>query len=344
MEEDLNIRKKAELTLGGSIMLPKGFAFPYRISKSTAGPGAGSASAVFSFGRHRVKKSISYESGEFELAEENGRLSMKKNGMPFLDEVRIEPVVFHCPEQAFFNLDQRCIFNCAFCVSPLLSKDLDKGLSDEDIVRMTKNAISDGQKVVSVSLTSGVFGSVDETVRRFVSCVSGLRKEFLELPIGVEPYASEKEHVKALKEAGATEIKLNIQSPSRAIFNKICPELDRDNILEMLLYAVDIFGPGKVTSNMIFGMGETDKEIEDMTEFLCSKGVIPTFRALRTNTMNQDNLALAIGRQPQVSADRAIKLAKMQKEKLIAHGLDTRECRTMCIECACCDLVPFRDL
>jgi len=37
-------------------------------------------------------------------------------------------------------------------------------------------------------------------------------------------------------------------------------------------------------------------------------------------------------------------LAKMQKKKLLEYGLDTRDCRTMCLECTCCDLVPFRDL
>ncbi|MDR2698394.1 MAG: radical SAM protein [Candidatus Methanoplasma sp.] len=343
MEEDLNIRKKAELMLGGGIRLPEGFVFPCRVSRSTAGPGAGSASAVFSFGGHRVKKSISYETGEFELAEENGRLSIKKNGAPFLEEVRIEPVVHHCPEQAFFNLDPKCMFTCAFCVSPLLGGDLDKRLSDDDIVEMTRKAVG-GERIVSVSLTSGVCGSVDETVGRFLSCVSKLRAEFPDLPIGVEPYVSRKEHVKALKDAGATEIKLNVQSPNGGIFKKVCPELDRDNIVEMLLYSAEVFGAGKVTSNMIFGMGETDAEIEEMTEFLCSKGVIPTFRALRTNPTNRGQLISAIGEQPSPDADRAIGLARMQKEKLAAYGLDTKSCRTMCLECACCDIVPFRDL
>jgi len=343
MEEDLSVWKKAELTLGGGVKLPKGFVFPYRVSRSTAGPGAGSASAVFAFGKHRVKKTISHESGEFELIEMNGKFSMRRNGSPFLDEVWIEPVVYHSPEQAFFNLDHRCIFNCAFCTSPLLSRNLDKGLSDEDMVRMTKKAIGE-QKVVSVSLTSGVFGSIDETVDRFVSCVSKLRREFPDLPIGVEPYVSKKGHIRALKEAGATEIKLNMQSPNRAIFEKVCPELDYDNIIEMLLYAVSVFGAGKVTSNMIFGMGETDDEIEDATEFLCSKGIIPTFRVLRMNEMNQDRLISAIGCHPSISADMVIKLARMQKEILSKHDLDTRGCRTMCLECACCDIVPFRDI
>ena len=343
MEEDLIVKKKAELVLGGGIRLPQGFVLPYRVSRSTAGPGAGSSAAVLSFGGHRVKKSISYDSGEFELVDSGGILSLNRNGAPFLDEVRFEPVVYHCPEQAFFNLDPKCIFNCAFCVSPLLSGDLDKRLSDEDIVRMTKEAVAE-YDIVSVSLTSGVFGSIDETVDRLLSCVSKLRADLPGLPIGVEPYVTKKEHVRALKDAGATEIKLNIQSPNGAIFKKVCPELDRDNIVEMLLCSVDVFGAGKVTSNMIYGMGETDEEIEEMTEFLCSKGVIPTFRALRTNPVNRDHLMSAIGRQPPADAERAIRLAKMQKDKLAAHGLDTRGCRTMCLECTCCDIVPFRDL
>lgn len=343
MEEDLNIRKKAELTLGGSVLLPKGFVPPYRISHSTAGPGAGSASAVFSFGGHRVKKTISYEAGDFELHEDNGRLYMTEHGRPFLENVEMIPVVFHCPEQAFFNLDQRCIFNCAFCTSPRLDKNTVKGLTDERIVDLIKAALKE-QKIVSISLTSGVVGSVDETVGRFVSCVKRLRKEFPDLPIGVEPYVSKEEHLLALKDAGADEIKLNLETGTKEIFNKVCPELNRDLITELLLKAVKIFGKGKVTSNIIFGMGETDEDMENIAEFLCSNGIIPTFRALRTNSLNSDPLRKAIGEHPSVSPDRAIYLAKMLKEKLIKYDLDTRDCHTMCIECTCCDLIPFRDL
>lgn len=343
MEEDLNVRKKAELTLGGNILLPKDFVLPYRVSRSTAGPGAGSASAVFSFGKHRVKKTVSYESGEFELIENEGELSLNRNGERFLEKIEIRPVVFHCPEQAFFNLDQRCIFNCAFCASPRLDKNIAKGLTDERIIELVKNALTD-QPIVSISLTSGVVRSIDETVGRFVSCVSKLKMEFPDIPIGVEPYVSSKEHLLALKEAGVDEIKLNIETPDRDIFKKVCPELDMDLVLDMLEEAVGIFGKGKVTTNMIFGMGETDENIEEMAEFLCSKGIIPTLRALRTNTINSDVLLSTIGDQPPVDPERAISLTRMLKTKLIEHGLDTRDCHTMCLECTCCDLVPFRDL
>ena len=342
MEETLNLKKKAELISGGGIRLPEGFVMPCRVSKSTAGPGAGSASAVFSFDGFRVKKSISFDTGEFELHDDHGTLSLTRKGLPFLEKVQIQPVVFHCPEQAFFNLDQRCMFNCAFCASPRLDKNVTKNLTDDKIVELVKGAI-ENERVVSVSLTSGVIDSVDKTVERFVSCVKALRKEFPDMPIGIEPYVDSAEHIKMLKAAGANEIKLNIESPSKSIFERVCPELDFDRIMMLLEIAVSIFGKGKVTSNIIYGMGETDEELKCMTDRLCSMGVIPTMRALRTNLFNSETLRLAIGDQPHVTSDRSIEVANMLKNTMEKYCLDTKKCQTMCIECGCCDLVPFRD-
>lgn len=57
------LEKKALLSLGGGVRLPEGYEVPCRISHSTAGPGAGFGSVAISFGRFRVKKSISYDSG-----------------------------------------------------------------------------------------------------------------------------------------------------------------------------------------------------------------------------------------------------------------------------------------
>lgn len=342
MEEDL-IQKKALLILGGPVRLPKGFEFPYRVSHSTAGPGAGYGSAVFAFGNHRVKKTISYDDGEFELVVGENGYSLTRNGEPFLENVELRPVVFHSPEQAFFNLDPRCMYHCAYCTSPLLPKDEFKGLTDERIVSLVKDARS-VQKIVSVSLTSGVVGSVDSTVDRFVSCVSALRKEFPDMPIGIEPYVATEEHLRRLKDAGATEIKLNLESPDREIFEKVCPELDYDGIWHLLQLAVKIFGKGMVSSNIIFGMGETDEEIEKCFRKLCSMGVVPTLRALRFNSMNRENLEKAIGEQEKMTPERVISLAKMQKRIMEEYGLTTLNLHTMCIECTCCDLVPFRDL
>ncbi|MDR0777942.1 MAG: radical SAM protein [Methanomassiliicoccaceae archaeon] len=341
MEEDL-IAKKAELLIGGDVLLPEGYRMPFRISRSTAGPGAGKRSAVFSFGNVRVKKGISYDSGDFELIDDNGSLSLRRNGKEFIDAVEIMPVVFHSPEQAFFNLDQRCIYNCRFCTSPLLKGDVTRSLTDEKIVEMIRDSMKE-QKVISVALTSGVIVSAEETVKRMVSCVRAVRKEFPDIPIGVEPYVDSVDQIIALKHAGADEMKINLETPREDIFKNVCPELNYSLTLEMLKDSVKIFGRGKVTTNLIFGIGESDDDLYNCMSMLASFGCVPGLRGIRLNDMNRESM-MSVCTIDHMDKERMIRLAHMQKKILEEHDLTTLTFRTMCFECGCCDLVPFRDL
>lgn len=344
MEKNLIARKKSDLSLGDGVRLPEGFVFPHRLSRSTAGPGAGATSAVFAFNGSRVKKTVSYDRGEFELRVEDDGYSLYRDGELFLDGVTIEPVVYHSPDQAFFNLDQRCIFNCAFCASPRLDRSVTKNLTDEKIVDMVRKALDEGMTVDAISLTSGVAGSTEETVDRFVSCTKALRKAFPDIPIGLEPYVNSREDLIRLKEAGATEIKLNVESPDKEIFRRVCPDMDSENILARLKDAVEIFGRGMVQSNVIYGLGETDETVLKMIDELSAMGVIPVLRALRSGGLSSESLEAAVGRVEPVSTERAMRLTLKQKEIMTKHGLSSADCLTMCNKCGCCDLVPFVDL
>ncbi len=338
------LERKAVLTLGGGVRLPEGFEFPFRISRSTAGPGAGLGSAAFEFGGFRVKKSISYDSGEFELVVRgDGSYAMTRDGGPFLDDVRIVPVVRHCPGQAFFNLDPRCMFKCAYCSSPLLDMSQDKHLSTERIMSMLRESM-DEHEVTAVSLTSGVVGSPEQTVQRMADVVRAVRSEYPDMPIGVEPYVSSVAQIRLLKDAGADEIKLNIETPDEAIFSRVCPDLDLESIWGFLGSAVEVFGRGRVISNIIYGLGESDDVLEGCMERMCSMGVIPGLRALRVNDLNRDTLSMAIPIPEPVTVERALGLTRMQKGIMSSHGLTSLTSVTMCMECTCCDLVPFRDL
>ncbi len=340
MEEDL--KKKAVLTLGGGVRIPDGFVMPFRISHSTAGPGAGFGSAVFAFGKFRVKKAISYTAGEFELVPSGDGYRLDRGGRPFLDDVRIEPVVRHSPEQAFFNLDPRCMFRCAYCNSPRLDPSEDKHLSVGKVLEMIRESMQE-YDVRCVSFTSGVVGSIDETVGRIADAVRAVRTEYPYMRIGVEPYVSCRKQIELLRNSGADEIKINLETPDRDIFAKVCPDLDFDGIWSLLRDASEIFGRWNVISNIIYGMGESDELLERTMDRMCSMGVIPGLRALRLNTINIGNMENAVGVLDRVSPERAIGLAEIQKRCLEKYGLSHMPSRTMCMECGCCDLIPFRD-
>jgi len=339
MEKDLIT--KAEFILGGEVLLPKTYKPPFRLSRSTAGPGAGGSSMVFAFNGMRVKKTVSYENGDFELRVSDTQLDIFRNGKLFLENVEVQPVIFHSPCHAFFNLDQNCMFRCIYCASPLLEKDITKNLTDEKIVEMVRTVESETNEI---ALTSGVVGSVQDTVERMASCVKALRTAFPNKTIGVEPYVDRKEQIDLLKSSGADEIKLNRECARHDIFDIACPDLDYDGTLEMLRYAVSVFGKGRVASNIIYGLGESDNDVIKEMERLASMGVIPGLRALKISPKNKEKLTRSLGNITPVSKERMILLAKEQKRILLNNGLTTETFRTMCFECQCCDIVPFKDL
>jgi len=336
--------KKAILLVGGSVLLPKDFHLPFKASRSTAGPGAGSVSVVFTFEGLRVKKSISRERGEFELHETAAGLSMTHRGKPFLDKVEMRPTIYHSPEQAFINLHQECIYDCKFCTSPRLGKDATKDLDLEKVRRMIIE-VADRKDLCAVSITSAVVGSPEATIDEMVNVIRMVRSELgNDIPIGVEPYVSELSQIDRLKEAGADEIKMNVETFDPEIFQKVCGELDLDWIMEALTHAVAVFGPGKVTTNIIFGMGESDRSILDGVERLARMGIVPTLRPLRLNEINRPVLERALGPLEPVTSKRVLSLSRRSKEILMRYDLTPTTYRTMCHHCRCCDIVPFADI
>lgn len=336
MEEDL-ILSKAELISGGAVRLPKGYRPPVRFSRSTAGPGAGNRSLVFSFSGMRVKKAIS-DDGEFFY--DPSEMTITKEGRVVAEDVSIMSAEFHCPEQAFFNLDQRCRFNCLFCSSPVLGNDATKGLTDERIIELIKGS---KEPVLSIALTTGVPDSVDNSVDRMARCVSKLKAAFPEMIIGVEPYVDDASQIEKLHDAGASEIKINVETATDGLFEEFCPMLDRENIFNMLAHAVEVFGRGKVSSNLIIGLGESDDDAAAMMERLCLIGVTPTVRGLRID-VHREKILSEHGILKGPSSERLMRVAEIQKGLMKKYSLDPNTFETMCLRCRCCDLVPFIDL
>ncbi len=335
--------RKAVFLAGGPVKMAPGFRLPFLPSVSTAGPGAGSTAVVFEFGGTRAKKTVSRSEGEFDLVQDGDGLLIMRNGDAFLEDVRLVPTLLHAPYQAFVNIDQACAMDCKFCASPRLEEVLTKNLTDEKILNMIEDA-SRREGFQSVAITSGVPESPAMTVRRMTGLVGAVRGMLPDVPIGVEPYTTRPDEVEMLKEAGADEIKLNIESFDRDIFEKVCPKRDYDGILHAINHAGEVFGRNKVCSNIIFGLGETDENVLEGVKVLANMGAVVTLRALRRNEYNMPELEIVLGHLMPTDPARMLSLAREEKNILLEYGLTTLGFKTMCNLCLACDIVPFWDV
>lgn len=368
MLSDEVAEKKAELINFGKIYIPKGFALPYYPSRSTAGPGAGKPGLVLGFNGTRVKLHIVRDDSIiFSLARKrikdqappdnetdtNAPLERRciqgapyqilKNGELFLDEVSIEPTLMHTPGQAFINITSDCIYNCSFCASPDLGKKSKECSVDRWIELILAHAKN--RSLEAVAITSGVAESPHKTVLEMVKIIKAIRVRLPEIPIGAEPYLTSNEDINLLHSAGATELKINLETPNPELFINICPGLDYNGIIQALRYSASVFGRNQVCSNLIIGLGETDDEILSMVESLAAAGVVATLRAIRVNEFNEPKLTRDLGYTPEpVPTKRLIMLAQKQKEILDNHGLSTTKFKTMCHRCKACDIVPQQDI
>ena len=336
-------RKKAGLISSGKIYISNTIKIPYPFDRSTTGPGAGSLSITLSFNNKNIKLEVSRDQNElFSLQKENNTYCILKGGKILLKNVKIIPTPFHAPGQAFINLESRCIYNCAFCnlSESKFLQNYDKDKFVDLIMKASKRNDFEG-----VALTSGIYPNNTITIKTMCEIIREVKEKLPTIPIGVEPCIFIKEEIELLKKAGADEIKINLQIPDRGLFGKVCPDFNYNDTLNMLNEAVDIFGKGKVTSNIIFGLGESDETVIKTIETLASKGIVPTLRKIRINKGNMEKLETAIsGNIPYTSSDRILHLANKHKQILKKYNLTTKTFKTMCHPCGCCDIVPFWDV
>jgi len=295
------------------------------IAKSAAGPGAGGKGSIFfAMGSHRVKLAISPLS-PIEVAHRgNGTAQLYFEGQ--LINGRLLESGFHCPDQAFVTVTGSCIYHCRYCNVPKLQG---KRKSIEEIVHMVESVKN---RIHAISITSGVLSSIEEEESYVLSVIKRLNE--FNLPIGVSIYPT-RQTPDRLFELGVIEVKFNLEAATAELFSNVCPGLDYGQLQEVLDKSVTLFGRGRVFSNIIMGIGETDKELETCIHNLVSRGIIPVLRPLNP-------VAEFIG-TPRPTAQRLIKFYDLLSRELTAAKLDPRLSLTMCSNCTGCDLVPGRD-
>lgn len=330
-------KRKACLLSYGRIEIPKDTLTELSVERPKTGPSSGKNVIGFEFNGRRVKLVLSRERERFALEKNEKGFVITKDGEEFL---RVKPLDlrYHAPNQLFVSLGNKCIYSCLFC------KRSDIVIPEEKLISYARKALDTG-KVNSLSITSGVFPSTEKHVEAIEKFIKEIRKDYPTISIGVEPVVESREHISALYSAGADEIKINVQAATKELFDMICGYMDYDKILSLLQDAVDIFGREKVTSNVIYGMGESDDDVVGAVERLADLGVVANLRMLRRDAEIERRFYRAAKYIPEsVNPDRIIRLALLQKEILRKRNLSTRHFKTMCFACGCCDIVPFWDI
>lgn len=331
------VMKKAMLLSHGAVKVDKRILPKFSMEKPKTGPSSGKCVVGFGFGDRRIKLVVSDREERFSLVKSNGRFLIKDREKDFLEVYPLD-ISTHAPNQVFISLENRCIYDCLFCEKSSVEIDEDRLLS------FVRRCIED-KDIRSVAITSGAFPSVSERIKKLADFVRRLKRDYDDIYVGVEPLVGSKRDIQTLRVSGADEIKINLQFPKKELFDKICGYIDYERIFDLLRHAVSEFGRGKVTSNIIFGVGESDEDVIYALSKLAGIGVVPNLRLIRltprVKTRIEKNLGYRIGK---VDPLRIIKLAKIHKKILEREGLTTRSFRTMCFACGCCDMVPFWDV
>ncbi len=241
----------------------------------------------------------------------------------------VEPLL-HCPQQAYITVSERCIYDCKFCAVPKLQGGVK---SAQQIMQMVENAQKTGN-MRAISLTSGV--EVSHEAKGVADLVRDLERFRVPIGVYVSPFPGVN---KILKEAGSVEVKYNLETPDRDIFARVCPGQSFPQIMSALQEAVGIFGRNRVFSNIIMGLGESDKTLSQGIDELTEMGVLPILRAAYPHPLRAGEMEM---RRP--SANRLLRMARHLKRALDRGGLRGDGALTGCYLCTGCDLVPHRDI
>jgi biotin synthase-related radical SAM superfamily protein len=315
---------KAAILAGGPARVT-GLPVDEFLAVSVAGPGAGGAGSVFfSTGNRRVRIPLG-DGGNLVLDHlGDGKVILRVGAVTL--QGRLEPVALHCPRQAYITVSGGCIYHCRYCRVPALGG---RRKSVAEIVEMVEQV---RDRIDAISITSGVASDPEEEEDYVISVIRALKG--FSVPIGVSIYPVTRTPDR-LRAEGVAEVKFNVETATDEIFRTMCPGLDRQEIVRILARSVGLFGRNRVYSNVIIGLGETDREMEDCIRELATMGVIPVLRPL-----NPDG---ELAGWPRPSAERLLRLFRVHGRILKEEGLDPCRAITMCSACTGCDLAPGRD-
>lgn len=267
-----------------------------------------------------------------------------ENNQMVVENVAVEEAAIHAPEQLFLGLYEYCKIGCRFCPfgTARVESDIEKvHYSLDSIFRDIDSATNKNYTSIGITTAIPFNLSSDDVADELIFTVRKIREKVgSTIPIGVSTRIPSIDKLRQLYESGANEVRLNIEVADEKLAVKLMPNKPQNDIMISLTSAVDVFGRGKVSSNIVVGLGETDSQIVTMVERLAQIGVVATLYPY--DPIDCTSVISRTFSRP--SADRLYALAVEHKRILDSNGLDPTALLTMCPACAASHILPGKDL
>jgi len=223
--------------------------------------------------------------------------------------------------------DEKCSANCGFCPQARMSKGRADMLSRVTWPPFpTKKVLSRIEGIAKTYALKRVCIQALNypTVFDDIFSLTEEIKSRAKMPISVSCQPLNREKMKTLAEAGVDRISIALDAATEEIFDKIKGRLADGPYVwerqrEALEEAVKIFGKGFVTTHLIVGLGETEKEIAQTIQWCVNFGVYPALFAFTPIP----GTPLENSPQPSLSHYRRVQIAHY----LITHG--KKRCENM---------------
>ena len=250
----------------------------------------------------------------------------------------------------------KCTANCGFCPQARESKSGTELLSRVTWpIFPTTNALTalgtaaKQGKIKRVCIQSLNYPDVVTHLEAFVKEIK--KHSTVEVSVSCQP--ANREDIVRLAEAGVERLGIALDATSEAIFDKVKGKdagsrYVWQNQFLLLNQALDVFGEGNVSTHLIVGLGETEKEAVKVIQMCVDMGVLPAlfaFTPVRGTVLEKNS-------PPKVDAYRRLQLARYLivngktrvadmhfdvKNKITGYGLTNEELNGA-IECG----LPFQ--
>lgn len=216
---------------------------------------------------------------------------------------------------------EKCTANCGFCPqargshtrTDMLSRVSWPTYQTQEVLKGVVDSVKDG-KIKRVCIQALNYPQVFADLHAIVRAVS----RFANVPISVSCQPLNRENIRQLANAGVERIGIPLDAASRRVFDRTkgvgaAGPYSWEKQWRLLGQASEILGEGRVSTHLIVGLGETEKEMVGTIQRCVDMAILPALFAFTPIS----GTALGNEAQPPIARYRRIQIAR----HLILHRI-----------------------